>query len=579
VRRWAAALAVLLLSGCGLPLSDGVQSAGEVPGEQAEPAGIQVLPPGPQPGATAVDLVRGFLRAQSSPDEDHAVARQFLAPETAWDEEEFVIVYAPGSQTVRADPDDPGRVEVRLRATARIGADGSYRLLPSDTEVPPEQFQVQRGQDGELELTEVPPGLRITTADVSRSFVPSDVYLLGQGAEDEATPVLVPDRVFLPTTVEPATARVTALLTGASEALAPAVQTAVPPGTTLVSPVVVEDGVVTVDLSAQVRELSARDRERLSAQLVWTLQDQTGVRLLTDGEPLDVPGAGEVQTRDDWSGYDPGRLLRSAPLLYVQDRTVRSLDGPLEAGDATRQGSLEVDAVAISPMDGTLGVLTRRDGPDEVRIGPLQGSTGAPVLTREDIGSLSWGSGRRGLWVLERSDPRRVWVVPGPGASPDDQEQEVLVERPGGVGPLSSLAVSRDGARVALVFGQDDERQLFVGRVQPTAGGVRVADVVPVAPLLRNVTDVAWESGTSLVVIATDSSAAGLLTLTVAVDGSSVVPLQRQGVEGVPVSVAAAPGRQLVVEAVQEGQQPRLFLDNGVLFRPQAQGSAPAYPG
>ena len=585
------ALLAALLTGCGLPLTDGVQSAGEVSRENAEPVGIQVLPPGPQPGATAVDLVRGFLRAQSSPDDAHAVARQFLAPGVEWDDEDVVVVYAPGSQIVRVDPDDPERVEVRLKVTARIAPDGAYRLEPADTPPPPDEFRVGAGQDGRLLLTEVPTGLRLASADVPRSYAPQDVFMFGDvpavpaGTDPAAMgdERLVPDRVFLPVTVDPASALVRALLRGPSLSLAPAVRTAVPEGTTLTSPVVTQDGVVTVDLSEQTLGLDEAGRRRLAAQVVWTLQDYTGVRLLSGGRPLDVGRGGQVQTRDDWSEFDPAGTVREAPLYYVQGRKLVGLDASLPAGEATRPGPLQVDAAAVNPATGRLAVLTRDPtGEDQIRIGPVRGVMGGPVFARPELGSLSWGSGERGLWLLERAvgdAPARVWLLPLPAEGKPVAPQEVLVEMPVGAGPLTQVTASRDGARVALVFGQDESRQLYVGRVQPAGGGGRIADVVPVAPGLSNVTDVAWETGTSLVVLASDSSAAGLLTLTVAVDGSSAVPLQRQGVEGVAQSVAAAPGRPLVVAAAQEGQATQLFVDDGVLLRPQAAGAEPFYPG
>jgi hypothetical protein len=145
-------------------------------------------------------------------------------------------------------------------------------------------------------------------------------------------------------------------------------------------------------------------------------------------------------------------------------------------------------------------------------------------------------------------------------------------------GPLIDLRASRDGARVALVFGAGPARRLYVGRIEPGAAGLRIAGVVAVAPLLSDVTDVAWESGTSLAVLATDPDTAGLLPVRVAVDGSSSQPVQRGGLSGTPASLAAAPGRPLTVATEQEGRL-RLFRDNGTLFRLQQDGAAPFYPG
>jgi hypothetical protein len=155
----------------------------------------------------------------------------------------------------------------------------------------------------------------------------------------------------------------------------------------------------------------------------------------------------------------------------------------------------------------------------------------------------------------------------------------VPYERPPGAGPLSALQVSRDGARVALVFGSGPSRRLYVGRIEPGSKGPRIAGVDPVAPSLTNVTGVAWASGTTLAVLAS-SGASQVVVWTVVVDGASApAAVQRPGLPGSAVAVAAAPGRPLTVSAVLDGRL-RLFRDNGTLFRVQDEaGGAPSYPG
>lgn len=575
MRRLALA-ALLLATGCGLPLTDGARPAGDVQDERSRLPGIKILPPGPQPGASAQDVVLGFLRAQGSPDDDHRVARQFLAPGTRWDDDSFVVVYESGSQAVRVDPSGrPDSFLVGLTPVARIGDDGSYRLA-DPTRPPTIPFRVERVEGGELRITSVPAGLLVNTSDLPRSYAPREVFFAGRTPAPDAAPRLVADRVFLPVTVEPAVALVEALVGGASAPLADAVAPAVPPGTA--ARVRVDDsGLVTVDLSAEVEQLSSGARELLSAQLVWTLQDYRAVRLLVEGRPFEVPAVEPVQTLDDWTAYDPAGVPADAPLYYVADRRLRSLDDELgSSGDAV-SGAVPVDEAAVDPVSGRLAVLTRSaEGLDTVRVGPLQGALGAPALGRADLASLSWGSGTRGLWVLERGPAPIVWLLPSGGGGP----VQVDVPTSAAAGLLSRIEVSRDGARLALVYGQAAARRLHVGRIVPTADGVAVDAVEPVAPTLTDVTDVVWESGTSLVVLAASSPSAGLLVLQVAVDGSSLAPVQRQGLQGVPRAVAAAPGRRLVVASAVEGEPQRLFRDDGSsLFQPQAAGGAPFYPG
>jgi hypothetical protein len=392
----------------------------------------------------------------------------------------------------------------------------------------------------------------------------------------------VPDRVFLPVTASVAPALVAALLRGATPTLSPAVGTAVPPGTALASPVADADGIVTVDLTREVGELGERDLQRLSAQLVWTLLPTfSGVRLLVEGEPLDVEGAPGVQTLADWAGVDPDGPGSDDRLYYVAERRLRALGRSLPDSEATAARGLDVDEVAVSPVDSTVALLTRDvDGQDELRTGRLAGPLSDVVLRRPRLDSMSFGPGDQGLWALALGDRPAVCLVPVDSAGAQDDFCDVPYERPEGAGPLSALRVSRDGARVALVFGTGDDRRLHVGRVEPSGGGWRIAGVGPVAPMLAGVTDVAWESGTSLAVLASSPGAAQVVVWRVAVDGSTgPEAVQRPGLPGDAVALAASAGRPLVVGALLDGE-PRLYRDDGTLFRLEpAPGTAPAYPG
>jgi hypothetical protein len=497
-------LSLLLLSACGLPLPQGVQSARDVQPARDEPGALRVIPPDPQPGAGPEEIVRGFLVAQTSPADGHAVARKFLAPGADWDDEQGAVIYS-SSRFVGDQDGDPLTLSVRFDTTARIRSTGGFVLDTSGLTVP---FTVARMPSGEYRLTVVPNGLFLAEADRERSFSPYDVYFLARGLDGSPTSRLVPSPVFLPVTTERAPALVAALLLGPTVPLSAAVETAIPTGTSLASPVGVADGVVTVDLTGQVRDLSARQRQRMAAQLVWTLVPTfTGVRLLAEGRPFDVPGADEVQTRADWAEFDPVDLSPSAPLYYVQDRKLRSLDRRLPVTAATTPGPLVVDDVAVSPADSTVALLSRSaDGADVVRVGPPAGPFGEPVLARPQLGSLSWGPGEQGLWLLELGATPRICLVPARGASARPDPCDVSYERPPGAGLLSALRISRDGARAALIFGTERDRRLYVGQVVPAGGRLRIAvGADPVAPGLTNVTDVAWRSGTSLAVLAAAS--------------------------------------------------------------------------
>ena len=572
-RRSITALLLVLLTACGgLPVPSGVRDAEGVRGDAPDIGGIVVVAPGPRPGTTATELVRDFLYALSrSPQDDHRIARQFLAPDAECCGEDGEAVLYDAAPNVSLE--EPGVVRTTFDSVARIERDGSFRL---ETALVRDDFRVVT-VDGELRLASVPEGLRLVEDDLERSFTPYDVHFLARTADGSPSGRLVPDRVFLPEFTDPGPALVEALLTGPTRRLAPAVLSAAPPGTT--AEVRDDSGIITVDLSDEVRALDERARQRLAAQLVWTLVPAySGVRVLVEGEPLTTSGGAQAQDRSDWDGFDPVGVTADAPLLYLLDRQLRSLDRELE-DSAVTTGELPVDGAALSIVGKELAVLTRRaPGLDEVRTGPLRGPFGEPVLTGPGLTSLSWGPGEQGLWVLQPGPRPVVWLVPGRTGEPQPPQQ-VVVDQPPGAGALSALKVSRDGARMALVLGG----RLHVGRIEPAvapdgSATWRVSDVALVSRELVGVTDVAWRSGTTLVALGSFEADGQLFPAEVAVDGSSFDVVQRPLVGAVAVEIAAAPRQPLVVAADVEGER-QLFRDDDTLFRLLGPGRSPFYPG
>lgn len=574
------ALLLVLLTGCGLPLPSGVQSAGQVEPQRDEPARVEVLPPGPEPGDSPKQILDGFLNAQSSPDDDHAVARQFLAPDVPWDDEAGAVIYDLSSIRYAQDPADPTSFAVRVAASAEIAADGAFSLIDEPVT---RAYSLARQPSGEYRLVSVPSGLLLTPGERDRSFEPTNVLFLGRSADGSASARLVPDRVFVPVTADPAQALVDRLLDGPSDALLGAVESAAPPGTT--AAVEVREGEVRVDLSEEVLELETRERQRLAAQLVWTLlpgSDLGGVRLLVDGQPLAVPGAGEVQDRDDWREYDPlgAPAEQDGRLLYVQDGVVRGLSGPaLPDSEATTGSGPAVEEVALSPVGGALALVTPGRSGQVLRVGPAGGPF-VDALAKRQLRSPTWGPGTQGVWVVEPGPRPLLWLVPGPGAPAGAQPQPVPYTAPAGAGPLTSAQVSRDGARIALVFGGGAAGRLHVGRIEPAGGRFQVTGIDPIAPDLVAVIDVAWQSGTSLVVLGSRPGAnQPVLLWTTAVDGSAgPAAVPRQGVTGLPESLAAMPGQPLVVAARVEGESV-LFRESGTLLVRAEPGRLPVYPG
>jgi hypothetical protein len=536
-----------LLAACGLPLPDGVQRPGPAVERAAQPGDVNVLPPDPRPDADAVAVVEGFVDAQSSPKGDHAIARKFLAPGVAWDDREAQVYDERGVPTEI----EPGLVQVRYKLRGQVRADGTWLAQPRFHVA---TYRLQRtGQT--WRLTAVPEGLHLSVRDRDRSFRRRAVHFVASTGSR-----LVAEPVLQPVLADPAQGLVDRLLSGPGADLQGAVRSAAPEGTRLLAPVTTEGGTVTVDLSEQVEDLGAGERRLLSAQLVWTLREVPSfsrLRLLAGGRPLVVEGR-EEQRRDDYEEQAPDVVADDVPLYFVRDRALRTL--PATAAGPVPGERPPVDGVAVSPIGDLVAVLTRLGARSTaVSTGPVEGPYERQVV-RAEVTSPTFGSGEQGLWFLEQGQVRLL-----PRGS--TRVQEVAVEGGGG---LTSLALSRDGARAAVVR----RGELLVGRVEPVGTGLRLAGLRPVAPALTQVHDVAWSAATELVVLAR-AAGQSRVPVRVSVDGAVVTPITRGGVNGAPDAVAAAGDRLVVLPA----RAAVLYQDSAQGFEPVAEGTAPAFPG
>ena len=491
--------AVLTLGGCAsIPTAGPVHRGGAARAGAQDPP-IRVVPPPPRPGASEVDIVRGFLAADASFDEQHRVAKQYLsaAARSRWNPRSGTSVYQRIGPPQMAGG-SVGRTELSVRydLVAAVDADGRYteQLTPQPRTA---HFTLRR-EHGEWRIDQLPDGVLLARTDLTRAFRLLDVFFL-----DANLQTLVPEVLLLPVEPDLPDVLVRRVLRGPSERFVGAV---VSPASRLRlrAPVRVDDGVALVDLTGAAVPGDAPVRQALAAQLVWTLRqlqpDVRAVRITVDGSPFDVPGSsGEVfATRDTWLSFDPDVLGEDAtPYAVVGNRLGRPgpsfqpVRGPAGAGVAgLRQVAVSVDQRRVAlVIDGTR-LLT----------GPLE-AAGAltPVLTGGDLVDPSFDRGGT-LWVLDR----RAGVLKA--VSPEGKALRDVALSPAG-GPVTALRVSRDGARVALITGSG-----AVARVQVGVLARRLAPGPPVIVLtgLRPIevdeasggyVDVGWVDHRRLVVL------------------------------------------------------------------------------
>ena len=560
-RRWVAALLLLgALTGCA-----GVPDSGPVRDEKALPLiaeadDVRVLAESAHAGQSAVEVVRGFLRAAASFEDDHAVARTYLDRRSAADwRTDGAVVYDDGP-LLRVVQESAGSktavVSLRARRVAALSGEGTWQPAPAGATLTELYRLVKRGD--EWRITSPPRGLRLTPGDIERSFRGVSVYFL-----DPSRQVVVPDRRYLPIERRAlSTALVRALLAGPSTAVARSVRTAVPAGTKLIGTAPMVDGVVTVDLSREVLDADRRGLTELSAQLVWTLRELgaefAAVRLLADGAPLHVNGAALEQSASDWEQFDADAgaqqgYYRAAGRRLV-DTKGTAVAGPVGTG-ARVLGSpaLGANARFIAGLEAAGSRLV---------VGPVERPQ--PVATAESFLPPS----------VDHQD--RVWTVATTGSG-----QRLIVVEEGAVRQVpsvlpstgtSALVVSRDGTRLAVVT----RGRLLVGRVEAANGALRVGGFTAVAPTLSAVGSITWSGGNDLVVVARGPGSTKPVPWFVSADGYRVqeVPVSGDGLIAYR-EIAAGPGSVPLLAA--DGRT--VYRYTGGRWQPIGTGDTPRYPG
>jgi hypothetical protein len=574
----AAAVAAATLSGCaGIPTSGSVHKGRPLPLERQD-AAVQFIAEAPVPGATAVQVVQGFLRASADFRGDHEVARMYLTSRAAqrWRPAPETLVHDGGAPPGVQAGDD-GSVAAQVTEVARIDADGSYRRTPGSPELT-RTFRMER-EDGEWRIGGLDDGLVLSQLDVDQTYRQVSLYFLSPSRNS-----LVPDVVMLPELPGLTTKVVSRLLRGPTADLRGAVLTAFPQGTQLeVQSVPVSEGLATVSLDDAVLVADQDAREQMSAQIVWTLK-QLGsqierVRVTAGGDDRFVQGVAQDQDLSSWVTYDPDSFSGSPSVYVVQGPRVgriiegrfQPLTGPAGSGDIpvrTPAVSLDTTELAAVSTDGTV-----------LRAGRISADgTFSAVLTGGDLSQPSWDP-LGNLWVVDRSTGQLLLL-------PDGQAPAVQVtvpRLPGG--RLSQVVVSRDGARVAMVSGRGEAARLTLGAVtgiedlDPDATDtphVAVQGEREILPQVRGVRDVAWTNATTLTVLGS-LDGAPVAPFTTTTDGYDVVSVEPHAdlvtIAAAPLSAESGP----LIGATTDGELRQYTSGRGwVSF---GEGTDPAYPG
>ena len=561
-----AGVTVMALSACAqIPTSGPVDRGDLVQGSDDEPP-VRVVPRGPVAGQSATEVVRGFLDASASFEDDHAVARQFLTQRASeqWNPDAGVTVIDDNPRRSFASQGDD--VVLSAIQTARVARNGAFTPIAGASVE--HEFPMKREGDT-WRIARVPQGLLLDRIEFSLAFRAFDIFFMSPERQDERA-FLVADPVYLPVgRAGSATTLVKALLNGPTRWLRPAVESAIPSGTQLVvDSVPVVNGVAQVDLSAEFLGADSDALEMASAQITSTLLELSssvsGVTITVEGDPL-LSGEPTVLTADTWEEFDPDSLTPVFGALFVRDGVVRALNGdsssrvigPLGDGSYTvAEPSQSWSGDIITGLDQAHQQLlvSRPFGPPGVSILRGQDLLPATIDGHSRMWSLDVG-GRRPH--LEVNDGTR-WRAAG-----------LRVPR----GDISTFRVSADGTRVAIVQqkGPKSRGQLMIGRVVQGPSRIRVEAFRRVELTIDRSTDASWVDSTTLVVLGTTSGST-VEPLLVNIDRTVSPPPTELLVDA--TSVVGAPGLPLLADT-----KGGILEASASGWSEVMRGHDPAYPG
>lgn len=559
----AVVAAVLPLAACsGLPTSGTPQVVRKVADQS-----IAAAPQGPDPGQQPEQIVREFIHAAAMTEYDTAgesfvVAREFLTPaaQKSWhaDSSSTPIIVLSDVFAATPDPDNPAAVTISGRQVGAVAADRSYRPVDSAEF----QFTVHLSlSDGQWRISEPPPDVLITRGDFSTALRQRVVYFL-----DSSGRVVVPDIRYIPNSNSPdlsANRLMDLLLRGPSKQLAGAARTQLGRGAELQSNVHIDSaGIAHVDL-AGVDVSTPAARQALAAQVVWTLDpDVQQIAITVNGLPLNATGAAGGSTTPTPTAADnpgnvyslatgtvanfnpdavPGSAQAVSDAYYVDNGAILRLSDSTPMWGSVGTGSVHVVSAALSAASGAMAAVVRdTDGGQQLLVGrPFDHQPAVTVLKAASLTKPSFTRWGYAAWTVQNGATQpEVYQVTITSGTPTWSR----VAAPGlaDLGPVTALALSPDGVRVAVVAGG----ALYLGIVSavPNAAGEsadqassasdapgstaadRGLQITGLAVLRTDLTDVGpvtWEDSTTLLVGAKITGSTYRTVFEVSVDGQT----------------------------------------------------------
>ncbi len=517
-----------LVAGCsGIPGSGPVHEVSRV----ADQVGQQA-PATPDAGMTPDAIVRGFIYSAARISLAGAAGTAYNSPKgylttkaaQSWQARPAPVVIL--SDQLRIDPSatDPNAYVILSPLVATLDPDRAYHAGNGASYKATVHLVKEKG---EWRISDPPAELLIRESDFTNVFSVRTLYFL-----DAAHSVVVPDRRYLingGTSDTRVNTLLNLLLHGPAGVLRGAADSELTGASLRTNPTTDSTGLTTIDLNG-IDVPTAADRNALAAQLVWTLSPDTAqLSIHINGAPLDPHQL--VYTASTVESFSPDRVpgtgaVASDPYFVNDAGGIVDLLTKKALYGGVGTGSKHVVSASMSAATGTLAAVSNVNdsggaGGQQLLIGqPLAYEQSVPALQADTLTQPSFSRSGDEVWVVQNgtgknpeiyqiSTSRTSSTVNGNGAA---SRAKVGSAQLVGKGAVSSLVLSPDGVRVAIVAGQ----KLYIGAIAPvstaptdktnpaTADTPAALTVINLEQLQGSLTDVgpvAFQSSNDLMVV------------------------------------------------------------------------------
>lgn len=530
-----AAACLLTISGC-TTLPD--NSTPEAISSYAPAPSVDHVPE-PVEGRPSDFMLRDFFAASAHPLSNHQAAKQFMTEDVQnrWEGKDSTLVLDKIDLTSEGETSQ-NRITYRVRGNVvgSLGVGGVYDPQYAAFETTYELTKVA----GEWRISNLPNAVVLDRADFVGAYEPRNIYFVGA-----QTKQLVPDRRWIYNRQQSMAASLISLLVaGPNSKLEDALVANLPEGATAQVDAV-DRGGVNVRFSG-LKDLGADERERLAAQVIWTLvgsEVRGPYGLYADGAPLSDQSA-ERWLVQDVSQYDPAAQV-TMPLRTIAGGALLEIKG----GEAQKipgwVNHQYVESVAVSPQEEVFAAVTGRGDQKRVLKVGNQDSEPQSVVEADALTRPAWGGNSTALYTV--ADGKRVIrlhrsVTSGDvtAQAVDTSEVEDLKEQDS---RISVFRVSHDGTRAVMLI----QGKIYVSVLRQDGSEFSLGEPVQIGHQLGDTAVSAEWTNTGTVIVGTRANDAPVWN--VAADGSESQQLSARNLSAPVVSVAATPDKIYATDA------------------------------